>query len=238
MPQARCVKPELLDALPPIDPLAQGSRRDLVLLNKLMGHAGLLRQTWHEAEAESWAEQIVDLGSGDGMLALSLVRKIAHGSILKRVVLVDRQPIISEASRKAFLELGLELEIVEANVFDWLGHEPLTAHTFTTANLFLHHFEPKLLRGLLDLIASTTNAFAACEPRRSALPLLASKMIGLIGCNAVTRHDALISVQAGFITDELSRIWPAGGEWHCIEREAGLFTHLFLATRVARPFTT
>ena len=41
--------------------------------------------------------------------------------------------------------------------------------------------------------------FVACEPRRSrARRSLGSRLLGLIGCNDVTRHDAVVSVRAGF----------------------------------------
>jgi hypothetical protein len=36
----------------------------------------------------------------------------------------------------------------------------------------------------------------------------ARKLLWLIGCNAVTRHDAAVSMRAGFIRQELSALWP------------------------------
>jgi len=56
--------------------------------------------------------------------------------------------------------------------------------------------------------------------------------MGLMGCNAVTRHDARVSVRAGFRDDELSRLWPSGG-WTLEERGAPPFSHLFVARRDA-----
>jgi hypothetical protein len=99
------------------------------------------------------------------------------------------------------------------------------------ANLFLHHFQEKELAPLLALAAARTDIFAACEPRRSPLPLAFSSLVGFIGCNRVTRHDAVISVRAGFAGNELSGWWPAKPEWHLEERSAGMFTHTFLAQR-------
>jgi hypothetical protein len=51
----------------------------------------------------------------------------------------------------------------------------------------------------------------------------------LIGCNAVTRHDAAASVRAGFAGRELSALWPARPGWRLREGRAGLFSHLFVA---------
>jgi len=72
------------------------------------------------------------------------------------------------------------------------------------ANLFLHHFENEKLKGLCGLLANKTDLFVACETRRSRLSLTACHFLGLIGCNAITRHDAMVSVRAGFVEDELS----------------------------------
>jgi hypothetical protein len=54
----------------------------------------------------------------------------------------------------------------------------------------------------------------------------------MIGCNDVTRHDAIVSVRAGFKNRELSELWPAGGAWILHEHAYGLFSHYFVARRV------
>jgi hypothetical protein len=99
------------------------------------------------------------------------------------------------------------------------------------ANLFLHHFSGSELSEMLRLAAGRTRVFAACEPWRSRTGLFFSRMLRLIGCNAVTCHDAVASVQAGFAGRELSALWPAGREWNLRERGAKVFTHAFVAQR-------
>jgi hypothetical protein len=63
--------------------------------------------------------------------------------------------------------------------------------------------------------------------------LAGSHLLGLIGCNDVTRHDAVLSVHAGFRGTELSELWreaqPDG--WTLRESAAGPFGHLFSASR-------
>jgi hypothetical protein len=61
--------------------------------------------------------------------------------------------------------------------------------------------------------------------------LLGSHLVGLLGCNAVTRNDAVLSVHAGFRDAELTAAWPTAGAWEIDEYPAGLFTHCFLAKR-------
>lgn len=96
-------------------------------------------------------------------------------------------------------------------------------------NLFLHHFSKEELTRMMRLASARTRLFAACEPRRGRLPLMFSKLVGFIGCNAVTRHDAVLSVRAGFAGRELSAMWPANPQWRLQERSAGCFSHVFLA---------
>lgn len=52
--------------------------------------------------------------------------------------------------------------------------------------------------------------------------------------NAVTRADAVLSVRAGFRGAELQALWPAAtARWSLAETRAGLFSHCFVASRLA-----
>ena len=57
---------------------------------------------------------------------------------------------------------------------------------------------------------------------------IVGQVIWVLGCNEVTRHDAVVSVRAGFTGNELSAAWPPG-DWQLEERVAWPFTHLFIA---------
>ena len=70
------------------------------------------------------------------------------------------------------------------------------------------------------------------EPRRSALARAGTRLLFLIGCNDVTRHDALVSVEAGFTGWEITALWPADPAWEApVEARAGLFSHVFSARK-------
>jgi hypothetical protein len=45
----------------------------------------------------------------------------------------------------------------------------------------------------------------------------------------VTRHDAVVSVRAGFSGRELSQLWPRAPGWRLDERPQAPFSHLFTA---------
>ena len=87
------------------------------------------------------------------------------------------------------------------------------------------------LTRLLAHVARTAPLFVACEPRRAPLALAGSRMLWAIGCNDVSRHDAVVSVHAGFTGTELSALWPERAGWRLHEQAAGLFSHCFVARR-------
>ena len=178
--------------------------------------------------------RVVDLGGGDGTLLLQVARKLAPDCGGGQAVLVDRQMLVSDRTREAFKASRWGFEAATSDVFHWLATAPLHVCTVMIANLFLHHFEDSPLRALLEQVSTRAELFVACEPRRDWLTLQASGLVGWIGCNAVTRHDAPISVRAGFADREISALWPASGDWHTEEGPTGPFSHYFVAWRETR----
>jgi len=146
------------------------------------------------------------------------------------VTFIDLQNLLSDDTKIEFAILNWRVRSVEADIFDWLS-DPSTATDVVLANLVLHHFTDAQLKLLFAEAADKADAFIAVEPRRGRWPLFCANLLGLIGCNAVTRHDAPVSVRAGFTGRELSALWPRNGEWELTERPAGLFSHLFVARR-------
>jgi hypothetical protein len=224
----RTIEPELLDELPSTDARATHSRRDLQTINRIMQNARIIARALR-TRPERPLTSVVELGTGDGTVALAVVRQLGRSTSPRRVVLVDRQPCVQDETRAAFEALSWRVEVVQSDVFEWLDRGSLYATDVTFANLFLHHFDDKRLSALLRAAASRTRCFLACEPLRSYAALSAATMLPLIGCNRVTLHDARISVRAGFRDRELSSLWPPGNGWHLVERRAGLFTHHFVA---------
>ena len=224
----RRLEAEWLDELPGDDPRAVRSRRDLRLMNRIMGHAAIIGRALR-AHLPNGRTRIAELGAGDGTLLLRIARR-ARGWGGAQVVLVDRQPVVGADTARAYGAAHCRLTVEAADVFEWLA-AGTQRYDAIVANLFLHHFDAARLAKLFELAGSRTTLFVACEPRRSRLPLAGSHMLGFIGCNDVTRHDAVLSVRAGFAGRELSALWPQGEDWMLDERRAGLFSHLFVARR-------
>jgi 2-polyprenyl-3-methyl-5-hydroxy-6-metoxy-1,4-benzoquinol methylase len=229
---ARRLEPEWLDTLPSDDPDAIGSRRDLHRINTLMLQTGIMRRALTEGCGPRPPRTLLEIGAGDGTFMLRVARRLAPHWPDVRIVLLDRQPIVTAQTRDAFRAIGWTADIVTADVFDYLEHLPATFDV-VAANLFLHHFSAVGLTRLFAMAAPATRVFVACEPRRAGRALGASRMLWAIGCNRVTRHDAPASVRAGFAGDELSGMWPARAAWDVQEYAAGPFSHGFVARRVA-----
>jgi hypothetical protein len=225
----RLIQPELLDALPFDDPRAIHSRRDLRRINAWMRNHAIMAKALQTALNGCAPKQITDLGAGDGHFLVRVAKKISPRWPGMSVTLLDNQKVMSLQTLASFTPLGWRAEAVTADVFDWL---PTAAGLdIVAANLFLHHFEDARLPVLFRAIAGRARLFVAIEPRRAPWPLFCCRLLWAIGCNAVTRHDATVSVRAGFSGNELSALWPADSGWQLTERRAGFFSHVFVARR-------
>lgn len=230
MSPERHIEPEWLDLLPADHPGAMRSRRDIGRLNLLMNNAGILARELAQNGPPGGVRVVADLGASDGRMALRLARRLANRWGPVQTLLVDRKEVTNDAVCRQLQALGWSTDIVVADVFDWLCDTPPVDVIVT--NLFLHHFQPEALTQLLAQIARKTNLFVACEPLRSAMAWYGCHLLGLIGCNDVTRHDASVSVQAGFQANELSSAWPDAAGWQLQERTALPFNHCFIARRI------
>jgi hypothetical protein len=230
MALTRSVEPEWLDELPPQDLRAIRSRRDLKRINAWMLQTAIMARLLVKYRPEP-PKRIIELGSGDGTFMISIARRLASRWPGVTLTFLDRQNIVSNATRDAIHQLGWETQSITADVFDFLPAQKSHAADLISANLFLHHFSPDQLSRLFAFSANTAPLFVACEPRRSPLALAGSHMLFAIGCNDVSRHDAVVSVRAGFAGRELSDLWPSKDGWSLHEHGALPFTHCFIARR-------
>ena len=227
----RRVVPEILDHLAPDDPRALRSRRDLRLVNRIMGHAALLARALDTAVPAA-PLHLVELGAGDGTLMLRLAQRRARRWPNTAVTLLDMRPTVTPATLAALQATGWAVDVVEADALEWLARPASARDAVVLANLFVHHFEGERLARLLAGLAAHARSFVCCEPRRSTFALAGSRLLWAIGCNDVTRHDAVVSVHAGFRSHELTAAWRAiGSGWELAETRAGAFSHLFVARR-------
>jgi SAM-dependent methyltransferase len=229
----RVLEPETLDHLAADDPAAQRARRDLRRVNTAMGARRILERTLVRVLPDGrQGPRLLEIGCGDGRLLLDVAKHRGERWPDARVDLLDRQPIVDAATIAAYAACGWQARPIAADVLDWARADDDERWDAVVANLFLHHFDGAALRSVLAGCARRADALAACEPRRSRMALAASHLILFLGASAVTRHDGVVSVRAGFVGDELTTAWPARGEdWQLAEYEDGAFTHCFCAVR-------
>ena len=226
----RLVTPEALDSLGADDPAAQRSRRDLRRLHIAMGTLSIMTRAI-VAEPNRAPLRILELGAGDGSLALRFAHKHARRWPRVSWTLLDRQDTVAEPTLHGLRAVGWQPIIIVADVFDWLSRNQQCGWDIVVANLFIHHFEGDELGHLLRVLSNVTPLFFCCEPRRNITALIGSHLVGLIGAGTVTRKDAVLSVHAGFRDCELSAHWPSHEGWLLREYRAGLFSHCLLARK-------
>ncbi len=185
---SRVVIPELLDHLPPDDPEAVRSRRDLRRINTLMGNERWICDAIG-ALADGKRKSILEIGAGEGLLANRLAGLFPESE--------------TGACDLVAAPQGLDPRIqwYEGDVF---ALPPSVARGLLVANLFLHHFEADLL-AKLGRWCGNFEALVFNEPDRARIPhLLGGVMHPFI--NSVTRHDMHVSIRAGFSAGEMPRL--------------------------------
>ena len=195
----RRTESELLDTLPADDPAAQRSRRELRLINAIMGNHRFLAREVQRNIRPGW--RLLELGAGDGFLGSRL---ISQG--------------ICEARQLTGLDLAPRPAVWPAEA-GWIHGDvlaaPLPDAEIIAANLFLHHFDAVALARLGTRLPAKCRILLANEPVRRHLHLAQAAVLSVLALlSRVTRHDMRISIRAGFLRDELPRALGLAG-WKC-----------------------
>ncbi len=184
----RTLQPELLDSLPPQHPDARHSRRDLRLINRIMGN-----HRWFERTLPSLLdpkERVLEIGAGTGELALLLS---GHGIPVDGLDLCP-SPEAWPAER--------DWHSADLRSFSGYGRYPAII-----GNLIFHQFSREDLVALGGKLRDSARIIVACEPLRSrGHQALFAALAPVFGANRVTRHDGRVSIAAGFRADELPQI--------------------------------
>jgi hypothetical protein len=204
----RTVQPELLDSLPDDHPDARHSRRDLRLTNCAMGNFRWFRRTLPPLLRPG--DHVLELGAGGGELAHALRPGIAHYAGLDRCARPAHWP-----AAWAWLRDDLR------------SFTHYDGYPVVLGNLIFHHFTTGELRALGSELGRHARLVLASEPaRRRRSQTLFDAVAALLGGSHVTRHDARVSIAAGFLGDELpdalgldARHW----HWRCTTTTFGAY---------------
>ena len=205
----RVVKPEILDGLEPFDPAARRSRRDLRLINALMAN-----ERWVESAFRRHSfRRLVEIGAGDGHLARRLARRFPK----REVAGLDLLP--------APAALPANMSWMKQDLQKGWGNLEADA---LTGVMILHHFSDQAL-GAFGQTLSRFRLLCFCEPWRSRPTLALGKLLFPV-VGAVTKHDMLVSIRAGFQEGELAELLGLRG-WTIEERSDVRGAIRFLAWR-------
>ncbi len=186
----RIVKPEILDELAEDHPDAIKNRKDLRLLNFLMGSHRWIANQGNKYFREN--DKILEIGAGNGDLGRYLLKSLKAHKHLK----IDGLDICSRPK-------------------DWPGNwgwHQTDLKTFTgynqysviLANLIFHQFKDKELLQIGNVINKNTRLIITNELVRKKIHIYQLYLTRLLGINYVTLHDGAVSVEAGFAGKELS----------------------------------
>ena len=210
----REIQSELLDSLPPDHPDALRNRRDLHLTNHLMGNYRWFARTLpiHVRPGES----VLELGAGTGEMGCRLHNAGVNLDGLDLWPQPANWPATSEWHRD-----------------DLLKFEQYERYPVVMGNLIFHQFRSEELALLGATLNRSTRLIVASEPVRRRFSQIAFASIApLAGANRVSRHDAHVSIAAGFSSEELPQqlgLSPVEWEWTCSSTLFGAYR--MIATR-------
>jgi hypothetical protein len=181
----RVCMPELLDSLPHDHPDAIHNRRDLRIINRLMGNKAWFARTLPGLMRPG--ERVLELGAGMGEMGMGL---IGCGIPVDGLDLWPR-PMAWPAGR--------QWHQADLMNFDGYGEYPVII-----ANLILHQFKAEELAALGERLRKSARVIVACEPTRRRISQVLMAAVGpVFGANHVTLHDSRVSIAAGFLGNEL-----------------------------------
>jgi len=192
----------------------------------------ILKHAWSHLRLIEPPARIIELGAGDGTLLLRLARALPSRRGDTELALLDRQHVVSAETIDQFRSVGWRVKVVCEDALQWAGAPSAEPYDLCIATLFLHHFRDPELALLLEGVAARSRAFIAIEPHRGTLATLGSHLVGMLGVNAITREDAVKSVEAGFSSAEITAAWPGNVDsWWIREFRTLPFSQCFLAAR-------
>jgi ubiquinone/menaquinone biosynthesis C-methylase UbiE len=193
---------ERLDA-PDADPReVEASLDDLARINRLLGGTRLTERALDRllGGRERGPLTLLDAGSGGGDMATALAAWARRQGFEPRVIAVDASEAITALAAE---RVGGDVEprIGDMRALD-LGDDSVDV---ATCSLVIHHLEPpEAVRALRELRRVARIGVVVNDLVRTRLGLVgAHTVIRVLTRNAITRHDAVLSVRRAYTRREL-----------------------------------
>lgn len=218
----RLVQPEILDSLPQDHPDALKNRRDIALLNSLMRN---YRWLTHALSREILPdERLLELAAGTGDLARCVWATVPKINPSRYTALdLWQKPLNWPADARW-------------ETADLLEYDGYAEHPVITGNLILHQFDDATLSEKIAPRLQSARLLIFNEPVRRKRHIWQLRAAFALGLNHVSRHDGRVSIQGGFVGNELPELLSLAPEkWDVSVEMTFLGAYRLIAKRRHQP---
>ncbi len=200
----REVTPELMDD-PDVDRAQlERSLRFIRTVNRRLGGAraalGHLRR-WSKRWPANEAIRIIDVGTGSADIPLAICRWADRTGRQVRITAVDAHPTTLELAREHVGDRA-EIELVHADALQLMDQFTPRQFDYAHAGMFLHHLNDIEVMTVLRIMDRLTRrGLIWNDLTRGRLERLFVRLL-VVGQPEIVRHDAIVSVAAGFTRKE------------------------------------
>jgi ubiquinone/menaquinone biosynthesis C-methylase UbiE len=202
-------KPELLDIRQPVNRKLEASLESLRILNKYFGAYSLVRHFMRRWLETGRTYRMLDLATGSGDIPRMIVNWARRHGVSVKIDAVDRQPATLEIARRASTAYP-EIDFIRADARSYC--EAMT-YDVVCCSLALHHFSEldalKVLRRACEL--SHDKVLVADLERTWFTWACVQAVTTVAARDAMTRHDAKLSVKRAFSYRELGELAQEAG---------------------------
>jgi SAM-dependent methyltransferase len=201
----RRLTPEQMDAPDAPREVLADALAYLRWVNRRLGGASALitnLQRWSVSWPKGREITLLDVGTGSGDIPLEAVRWARSRGLALRVTGIDNHATTVELAREHCKDEP-NVEIVQASALDLRTHFAARQFDYVHAGLFLHHLRDVGVLNVLAGIERVANVGVVwSDLHRSRFHRVMVNAF-LIGANKMVRHDARVSVEAGFTKREV-----------------------------------
>ena len=202
-------KPELLDTSQPVSPKLEESLESLRVLNKYFGAYSLMRHFMRRWLVPGRTYRLLDLATGFGDIPRMIVNWARRHEVSVAIDAVDLQPATLEIARRVSAGYP-EIRFIRADARNYCD---ATTYDMVCCSLALHHFSEldalKVLRRACEL---SHDKVLVADLERTWLTWACVNAVTTVAArDAMTRHDAKLSVRRAFSYEELGDLAVEAG---------------------------
>ena len=152
-------------------------------------------------------QSLADVGTGSGDIA----RALADAKPSLDVIGIDRRPEMIARAQVSFQGTSSRARFETGDIFTLTAQFGVQAFDFVHASLTLHHFsDERVIAALTEMSRAARRAVIWNDLKRGAAQNIAVRVATMFA-SISTRHDARVSVEAGFTRAEIDALAARAG---------------------------